>query len=301
MRPILFQADLKGSCYLGQLTRLGFEQHLRLGSLLRARYGGFLPSVFRRSDNVLKVRSTQYDRTIASAEALLTGLFPPEHRAWGEEGQIAIDIRHESRENMYPRPDACPALLAFFKKLNARRHFSFGPGKSFPAQELVTTADTLVLHGHPLPPGMDVYEIHRLAALDHAVVFGNSPASRLVIGNFLSELWSGLRDAAEPRLTVYSAHDTTLLPLLPLLGLLAPPGPGEGLKHPPCASALLLESYSDPATGAEYLGVLYNSRPLLLGRGIKPARGTLYRMQDVEEMLRPLFLSEEQVKTMCHQ
>jgi hypothetical protein len=57
---------------------------------------GLLPKYFRKSDSTVYVRSTQYDRTIASAEALLTGLYPPSFRAWSDEGQFSIDIRHES-------------------------------------------------------------------------------------------------------------------------------------------------------------------------------------------------------------
>uniref|UniRef100_A0A667X9D5 Lysosomal acid phosphatase n=1 Tax=Myripristis murdjan TaxID=586833 RepID=A0A667X9D5_9TELE len=62
----------------GQLSQEGMRQHLELGQFLRKRYQGFLNESYDRHE--ISVRSTDYDRTLMSAEANLAGLYPPEGR-----------------------------------------------------------------------------------------------------------------------------------------------------------------------------------------------------------------------------
>ncbi|KJH46140.1 histidine acid phosphatase [Dictyocaulus viviparus] len=60
---------------LGELTKKGIAQQYRLGKWLRARYYNWLGQRFHRSE--VFVRSSDYNRTLMSAQANMAGLFPP--------------------------------------------------------------------------------------------------------------------------------------------------------------------------------------------------------------------------------
>ncbi|ELU04324.1 hypothetical protein CAPTEDRAFT_223899 [Capitella teleta] len=59
----------------GQLTTVGQQQHYDLGHLFKQRYGHLVSNRYQPDE--VYVRSSDYDRTIMSAEANLAAIFPP--------------------------------------------------------------------------------------------------------------------------------------------------------------------------------------------------------------------------------
>jgi hypothetical protein len=58
----------------GQLTDAGIAQHYRLGGFIRQRYNSLLNSTYIASE--IQIRSTDFDRTLMSAQSNLAGLYP---------------------------------------------------------------------------------------------------------------------------------------------------------------------------------------------------------------------------------
>lgn len=72
----------------GALTNIGKQQHLALGKWLRRRYGNVLLSE-QYTPNEIYIRSTNFDRTLQSAESNLAGLYPPHgNQAWNADTEL---------------------------------------------------------------------------------------------------------------------------------------------------------------------------------------------------------------------
>lgn len=63
---------------LGQLTKLGKQQHFALGKYFRKRYAGYLSPQYKMTE--LYVRASDVDRTLMSAESNLAGLYLPANK-----------------------------------------------------------------------------------------------------------------------------------------------------------------------------------------------------------------------------
>lgn len=291
--------DLRGTCQPGQLTRMGANQLLRLGQLLRQRYvkeAAFLPETFDATDaGLMYVRSSNYERTIESCQALLTGLYPLNFRRDGDEGMFRINIRKLHDENMY-WSEKCgrvrqlfeehaktPEYKASFSKLAALVQRIKGEA---PTMEngfwfnVVSTVDSLKAHGHPMPQNLtlqDVRDIHEFNKREINTHVATPEMARLSVGMFTAEVFQNLSGA---RFAYYSAHDHTILPVLRLLNK------DVELDHPTFASYLIFEVFADKNL-KRYVRVLYNGQDFPISGVERDVATGCYNLEQVEQHLRP--------------
>uniref|UniRef100_A0AC11BG08 Acid phosphatase 2, lysosomal n=1 Tax=Ovis aries TaxID=9940 RepID=A0AC11BG08_SHEEP len=190
----------------GQLTKEGMLQHWELGQALRQRYRGFLNASYHRQE--VYVRSTDFDRTLMSAEANLAGLFPP-----------------DGMQRFNPNISWQPIPV-----------------------HTVPIAEDRQTHGLPLPPWASPQTMQRLSRLkdfSFRFLFGiykQAEKARLQGGVLLAQIRKNLTLMATtsqlPKLLVYSAHDTTLVALQMALGVYN----GE---QAPYASCHMFELYQE--------------------------------------------------------
>ncbi|KAF9180108.1 Acid phosphatase-like protein 2 [Haplosporangium sp. Z 11] len=277
----------KGSCIPGQLTPVGAVQHRRLGAALRHIYVDtlhFLPVTY--DPETVYIRSTDLWRTKQSAENLMAGLY-------GVEGSLppVLQIHTLPTEIDYLTMNtrACPRIsqlrsaLEKSSKVLKRLHdnnidfeknLSEILGERKPWSGYLDTVLPRVCHGKQLQCrrlGVDSEErcitnesadrILENVGVQTAEVFrdgeGVFQGLQLGIGPLSSEIKQNLLNAkgrSKVRFSLYSGHDTTILPMLGMLD-------SADLRWPPYASNLLIELWKSPK-GEHFVRVLYNHRIL---------------------------------------
>ncbi|XP_071782578.1 lysosomal acid phosphatase isoform X1 [Centroberyx gerrardi] len=255
----------------GQLSQVGMEQHFELGQFLRKRYQGFLNGSYDRHE--ISVRSTDYDRTLMSAEANLAGLYPPSGQQifktdlkWQP---IPVHTVPQDQERLlsFPLGD-CPRYKQLMNETEHTEEFinvtnaykdiiemvrnETGLNKTN-VESVWSVYDTLYCesrHNLTAPDWVtpDIMEKLRiLKDFGFQVIFGvhkQQEKSRLQGGLLLGEIVKNLSKMAVPdpkqrlKLMMLSAHDTTVAALQASLNVF------NG-RQPPYASCHIFELYRD--------------------------------------------------------
>ncbi|NWU18064.1 PPAP phosphatase, partial [Cephalopterus ornatus] len=258
----------------GQLTKTGMQQLFELGQYMRKRYSTFLNSTYNRQE--FYIQSTDYDRTIMSAQSYLSGLFPPtSSQIWNPEllwQPIPVHIFQKSTEQRlnFPLPD-CPRFdelqnetqtssefqkriqpyMDFIQTMAVNTGLELNNLKILDNFQLWNTYDTLHcegIHNYTLPvwATKDVIDkMEKLAELSLLSLFGlykTEEKSRLQGGVLVNIILNSIKQAAnssKPRkMEVYSAHDTTVGALQIALNIF------NG-KLPPYAACQFFELYQE--------------------------------------------------------
>ncbi|KAG8433949.1 hypothetical protein GDO86_012347, partial [Hymenochirus boettgeri] len=256
---------------LQQLTKEGIRQQYELGRFLRRRYDHFLNSSYDRHE--IYVRSTDYDRTLMSAQANLAGLYPPYgSQLWHPEIHwqplpVHTVPYYQDRLLKFPAKD-CPRYYELMKetsqqpeyqnKINSWKNFTERianytgyDGDKDISYWVWNVYDTLFCqksHNFNLPTWATeeemktLEEIRRFNVMAHVEMHKTNEKARLtggilvdaVLRNFSKVVHSSL----PLKLVMYSAHDTTLIALQGALKVF------NGL-HPPYASCHIFEFYKE--------------------------------------------------------
>uniref|UniRef100_A0A8C0L718 acid phosphatase n=1 Tax=Canis lupus dingo TaxID=286419 RepID=A0A8C0L718_CANLU len=229
---------------LGQLTTEGVRQQLELGRFLRSRYEAFLSPEYRREE--VYVRSTDFDRTLESAQANLAGLFPeaapgrPE-AAWRPIPVHTVPVTEDKLLRFPTR--SCPRYHELLREATEATeyqtalegwtdfltHLENYTGLSLvgePLRRAWKVLDTLMCqqaHGLPLPSWASPNVLRTLAqisALDIGAHVGPPRAAekaQLTGGEMWG--WEVGRPKRLPLRDFQHSHDSTLLALQGALGL----------------------------------------------------------------------------------
>ncbi|TKS66267.1 Lysosomal acid phosphatase [Collichthys lucidus] len=267
----------------GQLSQEGMRQHFELGRFLRNRYKGFLNESYDRHE--ISVRSTDYDRTLMSAEANLAGLYPPSGQQvftpdlkWQP---IPVHTVPQSEERLlsYPLRD-CPRYKQLMNETEHTEEFlnvtteyqgiidlvKNKTGLNTTVESVWSVYDTLFCESrhNMTPPDWvtpDVMEkLRKLKDFGFQVTFGvykQQEKSRLQGGILLGEIVKNLskvavQDAKQRlRMMMLSAHDTTVAALQASLNVF------NG-KQPPYASCQIFELYRND-NGSASVSMFYRN------------------------------------------
>ncbi|XP_045050029.2 lysosomal acid phosphatase isoform X3 [Desmodus rotundus] len=245
------------------------QQHWELGQALRQRYGDFLSTSYHPQE--VYVRSTDFDRTLMSAEANLAGLFPPNgmqrfnpNISWQPVPVHTVPIA-EDRLLKFPL-GPCPRYEQLQNETRQTPEYKNESIRNAQFLDMVANEtgltdltleniwnvyDTLFCektHGLVLPPWASPQAMQRLSQLkdfSFRFLFGiyeQAEKARLQGGVLLAQIRKNLTLVATsahlPKLLVYSAHDTTLVALQMALYV-------YNGKQAPYASCHMFELYQE--------------------------------------------------------
>lgn len=278
---------------LGQLTPKGMQQEYELGVKLRKKYvedHHLLPQHYR--SEALYVRSTNFDRTLMSAQALLMGLYPlgtgpnlpystkfalpqgfqpiPIHsKSVNEDDELNIDHKSEKFEQLMKKyiftTQQWHDKNSMLKPKYARWSKATG-AKITDLYHLKSIGNTLSiyqLYQAPLPPGLTIEDVNEIIDASNWVFtarFKSQEVGEALGKGALETIIQYLQTAASQnsplKYVLLSAHDLTIAAVLSAMKC--------PLNEPPPYAADLNFSLFKTSSGNYYVEVTYNDQPLII-------------------------------------
>ncbi|HMT02674.1 MAG TPA: histidine phosphatase family protein [Burkholderiales bacterium] len=233
---------------LGELTALGMNQEYKLGQSFNKMYiNKLLPANY--SAKSLYVRSSDYNRTLMSAQSVLLGLYPTGSGPLLTDGSYALpnafqpvpihtdsennevlfihhknaDFKKVVNDNVYSTKEWQKKNEQYKDKFivwNKATGFNIKD-----LQDIITLGDNLhirKLHGVPLPKNIDEVEAQEIMALANwamVTIYKSYPVALIARGKLLNVivdyLQHAINDDSNPlKYVLFSGHDTTILALL---------------------------------------------------------------------------------------
>ncbi|XP_005990990.1 testicular acid phosphatase homolog isoform X2 [Latimeria chalumnae] len=258
-----------------QLTEVGIRQHFELGQYLRKRYTSFLNSTYDRQE--IYVRSTDYDRTLMSAQANLAGLYPPQgQQLWNPDIKwqpIPIHTLPAHEDKLLKLPwKSCPQYQELIQETSKskpyqdflKKHEMFikelSKNTGYSIEKLVLRKiwkvyDTLFCektHNFTFPSWVTnkvfetLEEISEFEVLTHIGVHKQTEKARyaggVLVDAVLRNFSQVISNPSGLKMIMYSAHDTTVIALQAALGV-------YNGKMTPYAACHIFELHKDNQNG----------------------------------------------------
>ena len=278
--PLHSMPEINDSCLLGQLTDLGRHVMEQLGESLRKHYLSNGRLILKDISQIY-IRSTNYPRTIESAYHLLRGLLP-------QHSPPPINIRDEYLEDMYGSI-RCNKYARLLKDFEERYQEEVATEVLKLKESLPHIFQLPDLYGHPhtpygvydtissrlahrlsLPSCINASVYQKLSDLSYrewfSIFFESPDVIRLGIGRFIGELHENLTKTTDKKLCIYSAHDSSIMPLLAAFSqdTNAESKIQKELRiFPPYGSHIIIEQYEQP-NQEHFVRILFNGEPVIL-------------------------------------
>lgn len=217
---------------LGELTKTGKQQEVRLGTALRQTYinqNHLLPAFY--DPKRIYVQSTDFNRTKASAKALLEGLYPPSSRLQFSQKTIPIHVVAQKKvttivktnDDYFWRKQTRPIQ-------NDIKRWSKVTGLALQNRwQFFHLADNLAvrhIHHVPLPSGISNRDAQEISALNNKLFvqsFKQKEKTNAIGNPFLSVALRYLNQAAQNKsdlkYALFSGHDSTLMSVMNMLNV----------------------------------------------------------------------------------
>lgn len=229
---------------LEELTAQGRDQEKQLGKMLRKKYieqYHLLPACYARE--TLAVRSTDKNRTIQSADALLLGLYPLQSRCSHDKKIPILVVPYKQDFILVNKPVKNPlTMISLYFKVNKYwkektaflqeklKEWSNKTGLTLNNfQTLVLLGDNLhirKLHHVPFPKGITEKDADTIIALGQAAMIKKFQVNEItqVVGRaFLSTVENYMNGAKQHasslKYVLFSAHDSTIMSVLNTMGV----------------------------------------------------------------------------------
>ncbi|KAJ2335070.1 hypothetical protein GGI00_001549 [Coemansia sp. RSA 2681] len=237
----------------------------------------------------LYLRTTAYSRTFESLQQALGGMYP---NVPANSPLFSINVRPLDRDSLYPdfqnklleplHIDGAVKSIAIFAEEYAALHKDVAQMPSLRDEVepepkprtpnatyfLWDTMSAMRAHGLPLPKEIDdkfIARVSRMSSVEYMYpVTLSTELAKFQLGPLVRELADNVVSAVEddrgtlvskqqpPKMTIYSGHDTTIGPLLSILGDELDGSPllknSAGPMWPPFASSLRIELLKDSAS-----------------------------------------------------
>ncbi|KAG9414751.1 hypothetical protein AC1031_008166 [Aphanomyces cochlioides] len=270
----------RGNCSLGQLIDEGYDQEIANAKHFRDAYVGRKSGLFGASEAIdltnssdIYLESSDIPRTLQSGQTIISALFPNLVKSKRPVPWRTQDVAVSS---IFPNERICPSLAALGKEWTTSqelRTLQTNPASleldlaldeqlvTYSSQSLYDCLMTSRCTNRDMPLSDELFHLvinreENLAIQQY--LFRDSRYAKIGMKSFLQAVVARMQPN-QPRLALYSAHDSSLMAILAALG-----GKAWLTEWVPFASHVVFELYRTKTSG-HVVRVLYQGQPLLLG------------------------------------